>query len=247
MLTAYPLVLGLMGTPQTDNRPGPMLPRASERLLALSGVEIVIFGMVFFAAWLASRASAEQLFLRWHGGIWPVLRGLGYSVALRMIVALFGIAVMLIAHLLFQVIERDLKQALPHPETVIDPAAMTADPLYFWLTLTVVSFGVAGLREELWRAGMLAGLRALFPRNFQSGAGGYVAMTIVATVFGLGHTPQGWSAVVLTALLGAGLGAIIVRHRSIWDAVMAHGFFDATTFVMLYSLSKLDPQFLQGG
>ncbi len=32
---------------------------------------------------------------------------------------------------------------------------------FFWLTLTLVSFVVAGVREEMWRAGTLAGLRAL--------------------------------------------------------------------------------------
>jgi len=224
-----------------------MLPRASEELLLLAGAEVLIFGFVFLLAWLASRANAEQLYLRWRGGLLPLLRGLGYSIVLRMIVAAVAIAAVVIAHLVFKVGERGLKHALPHPEAVIDPSAMTNDPLYFCLMLTLISFAVAGLREELWRAGMLAGLRTLFPRKFGSTAGGLVAMALVALVFGLGHTPQGWGAVILTALLGVGLGAIIVWHRSIWDAVMAHGFFDATTFVMLYWLSKLNPQFLNGG
>ena len=247
LLTAYPIVLGALAAFQTGKRAGPMLPRASEELLLLAGAEVVIFGIVFLLAWLASRASAEQLYLRWRGGLWPFLRGLGYSIALRMIVAAVAIAAVVIAHLVFKIDEHGLKQALPHPEAVIDPAAMTHDPLYFWLMLTLISFGVAGLREELWRAGMLAGLQALFPRRFGSTAGGFLAVALVAVVFGLGHIPQGWGAVILTALLGIGLGAIIVWHRSIWDAVMAHGFFDATTFVMLYWLSKLNPQFLNGG
>jgi membrane protease YdiL (CAAX protease family) len=94
---------------------------------------------------------------------------------------------------------------------------------------------------------MLAGLRALFPKNFESRAGGIAAATLVAVAFGLGHLPQGWGGVALTTFLGAGLGAIIVLHRPIWDAVLAHGFFDATTFAALYLIAKFAPQVLSGG
>jgi membrane protease YdiL (CAAX protease family) len=34
-------------------------------------------------------------------------------------------------------------------------------------------------------------------------------------------------------VLGFCLGLIMIFHRSIWPAVMAHGFFDATTFAIL--------------
>jgi membrane protease YdiL (CAAX protease family) len=54
-----------------------------------------------------------------------------------------------------------------------------------------------------------------------------------AVVFGAGHLTQGFLAVGLTGLLGLGLGVIIVAHRSIWPAVLAHGFFNATSLALL--------------
>lgn len=112
--------------------------------------------------------------------------------------------------------------------------------------LTLVSFVLGGLREELWRAGMFAGFEALFPRLMIKRAGKAVAVLIVAALFGLAHTPQGWAGVAVITLLGAGLGAIMLWHRSLWEAALAHGFFDATTFVFIYVAVKYFPHDLPG-
>jgi len=243
LLTAYPLSVGLISSRSADSSE-PILPRTAGGVILLGVVELAIFGLVFGLAWLASRASAERLYLRWRGGFWPLLRGFGYSIALRIFIGIAAAAAILIARALLGVEEADLKRAIPRVEAVVDAKALTQDPLYFCLMLTFVSFVVAGLREELWRAGMLAGLQALFPKHFQSKRGGLVAVTIIAVAFGLGHLPQGWSGVAITTLLGIGLGGIIVLHRSIWDAVLAHGFFDATTFAMLYLFARFFPHLL---
>jgi membrane protease YdiL (CAAX protease family) len=118
-------------------------------------------------------------------------------------------------------------------ETIVDISAMRQNPLYFWLTLTVVSFGVAGLREELWRSAFLAGLRALWPQHFGTRTGQIAAVAIAATVFGFAHLGMGLIAVLFAGLLGFGLGLIMVFHRSIWPAVIAHGMFDATSLALL--------------
>ena len=60
-----------------------------------------------------------------------------------------------------------------------------------------------------------------------------MAVALIAIVFGFAHLGYGLIAVPVTALLGFCLGAIMVAHKSIWPAVMAHGFFDATTFALL--------------
>jgi membrane protease YdiL (CAAX protease family) len=115
----------------------------------------------------------------------------------------------------------------------VDVSALRDNPLYYWLTLTLVSFVLAGFTEELWRSAYLGGLRALWPRYFGSHLGQLGAVAIASISFGLGHLGQGWIAVGLTTLLGIGLGEIIVAHRSIWPAVIAHGMFDATSFGLL--------------
>jgi membrane protease YdiL (CAAX protease family) len=44
----------------------------------------------------------------------------------------------------------------------------------------------------------------------------------------------------MTGLLGFGLGAIMVFHRSIWPAVIAHGMFNATSLALIpWVLEKL--------
>jgi len=63
---------------------------------------------------------------------------------------------------------------------------------------------------------------------------------VAAVIFGLGHLPQGVLAVAMTGLLGFGLGVIMVLHRSIWPAVIAHGMFDATSLALIpWALEKL--------
>jgi membrane protease YdiL (CAAX protease family) len=89
------------------------------------------------------------------------------------------------------------------------------------------------LREELWRSAFLAGMRALWPERFGSRVGQIAAAAVAAVIFGIGHLAQGVIGAGAATLLGFGLGVIMVLHRSIWPAVIAHGAFDATTMALL--------------
>ena len=236
LLAGYPLVLGALGLLATEQK-GPALGRGGQALLVVSAVELGCFGVVFGLAWLASRATRDQLLLLWRGGLWPIPLGIGYSVAIRVFV---GVAVALVAGLLLLTgvmnlasLETFFAANRPKVETLIDVSALRKDPLYFWLSVTVVSFVVGGLREELWRSGFLAGMRALWPNRFSSRLGQTLAVAAAAAIFGLGHLMQGLLTVGLTALLGFALGMIIIWHRSIWPAVIAHGLFDATSLALL--------------
>ena len=42
----------------------------------------------------------------------------------------------------------------------------------------------------------------------------------------------------LTQRIMLGLGVIMILHRSIWPAVLAHGFFNATTFALLPLIAR---------
>jgi membrane protease YdiL (CAAX protease family) len=239
----YPLLIGVIGWSRSGGR-APVLTGTPRGLLIVCAAELLVFGLVFGLAWLASRASREDLLLAWRGGFWPVPLGIGYSVALR--IAL-GVVVVLAAFALLatRVISSGSFQEFiaanrPDVEAIVDVPAMRRDAMYFWLSLTLVSFVVAGLREELWRAAFLSGLRGLWPERFGSRMGQIAAAGIAAIIFGIGHLMQGPIAVCLTALLGFGLGVIMVLHRSIWPAVIAHGTFNATSLALLpWALEKL--------
>ena len=142
-----------------------------------------------------------------------------------MALGLIMVSLLLMSHVLSskQIVNFARRNA-PDVEALVDVSALRHSPAYFILTVTVVSFVLAGLREELWRSAFLAGFRRLWPRYFAGRLGEMKAIVLAALLFGAAHAIQGPIAIVLTTLLGIGLGAIMVFHRSIWPAVFAHGF-----------------------
>ena len=235
------LILGLYPVATVFWRPhrlasrGAMLPSDVPRFFSVTTRELVIFSAFFVIAWVFSRGGADDFLLRWQGGWRPVVDGLLYSVGLRM--ALFAVLVALSIGALMagfepEQIEKFVKRYAPGPERVVSVKAL-ADPFYRLVLMTWGSFIVAGLREELWRVAMLfAGTRLLVPAVTPRVATA-AALVFSSCLFGLGHIYQGMLAVGATAILGVLLGAIMLRHRSIWPAVIAHGAFDATSFLLL--------------
>ena len=170
--------------------------------------------------------------------------GIVYSIAIRIglgLVAMAVVAILLAAQVSTpEALEKFASANRPDVETLVSVPALQNNPSYYWLTVTLVSFVVAGLREEVWRAGTLAAMRALWPRTFGSRGGQCMAVMLIAVVFGAMHLSMGPIAAALAGVLGCFLGLIIVLHRSVWPAVIAHGLFDAATFAILpWALEKL--------
>jgi membrane protease YdiL (CAAX protease family) len=216
---------------------GPVLSGNVRGLLLVSALELIVFATFFAAACLISRPSREQLMWRWRPGWWVIPLGVGYSIALR--IGLVVIAVVVVSVLAAtQTVTPEKVQAYvsanrPDVEAMVSVPAMRSSPVYFWLTITLVSFVVAGIREEMWRAGTLAAMRAVWPRTFGSRLGQCLAITLIAVAFGAMHLRMGVLAAVGAGVLGLLLGLIIILHKSIWPAVIAHGVFDATTLALL--------------
>ncbi|MDB6066340.1 MAG: hypothetical protein JWR26_2548 [Pedosphaera sp.] len=244
VLGIFPLIAGVSGFLGRNNDARTLLPKSVPGLLLVSVYELLTFFVLFGIAWLASRVSGKQLLLKWRGGARPFLLGFAYSVGLRVVIMVILFALMISFWLAFGFPAKEAGEGglRPQIEHMVDAKALTENPLYLVLVLTLLSFVVAGFREEFWRAAMLAGIGALFPRLFESWRGRIMAVAMVAVLFGLGHTAQGPAGVALTGFLGLGLGIVMLWHRSIWEAVIAHGFFDASTFVFVYLLVKYGPQ-----
>lgn len=238
LLASYPIAVGLAGNRAHGDDPAPMLPTDTAALLVTGSLELLLFGFVFALAWLASRCSSDQLLLRWHGGAAPLWQGLGYSLALRA-----GVMAALLLGLLAAWLVTGDPQAFAaamQPDTgrMVDAAALDRSPVYLLTNLIFTSFIVAGLREELWRAALLAACLVLFPGAAARPGGRALFVIATALLFGLGHLVQGPGGVLLTTLLGIGLGWIMLHHRSIWPAVLAHGFFNATSFLLLWQFGS---------
>lgn len=222
----------------------PALTSSARGLLIVCSVEIALFAIVFALGLLASRASREELLLRWRPGWWVVPFGIGYSLAIRIVV---GIVLVVITSFLVvtglltrEAVEQLLATSHSAIKRLVDIRAMQNNAAYFWLMVTFNSFVVAGLREEMWRSGTLAAMRALWPDTFGGRDGQFAAVALIAVVFGAGHLGLGALAAGVAGLLGFLLGIIMVMHRSIWPAVIAHGLFDATTFALLPTLHSFE-------
>jgi len=247
LITAYILLVGVLGKVHRGAREHfPILSHTPRGLLLACAVELCVFALVLGLALKASRASRDDLLLRWRRGFWPVPLGIGYAVAIRLgiflLIFVASIALMATHAMTPESLQVFFAAHRPDVETIVDVAAMRENPVYFWLVLTVVSFVVAGLREELWRSAFLAGLRTLWPQHFGTRTGQITAVLIAATVFGFGHLGMGLVAVVLAGLIGLGLGLVMVFHRSIWPAAIAHGMFDATSLALLPWIAEKLPE-----
>jgi membrane protease YdiL (CAAX protease family) len=97
------------------------------------------------------------------------------------------------------------------------------------LILAIVATIGGGLREEIQRAFIL--------HRFEQHLGGaQVGLVLYSVVFGIGHSLQGWDAVLTTAMLGAFWGYVYIARRSIVAPVVSHsGFNAAEIFVFLVS------------
>jgi membrane protease YdiL (CAAX protease family) len=223
---------------------GPALSGSASGLLRFSGLELLLFSIFFAVACLISRASREQLMLPWRPGWWVAPLGVVYSIGIRigLVIIVVAVAMILVATRMMtpENVQEYAKANRPDVDVIVSVSAMRDNPIYYWLAITLVSFVVAGLREEMWRAGTLAAMRALWPRIFESWRGQCLAVALIAFAFGLMHIQMGILAAVFAGILGLFLGVIIVVHRSIWPAVIAHGFFDATSMAILpWAMEKM--------
>ena len=215
----------------------PALTHSVGGLLLVSAIDLALFFLVYLVAVRLSRATIRQLYLQWTSGWWTVPLGAVFSVAIRLVTA--GIVVviaftLLVTHAATPAQMSSLTRShSPNFDVLVDSRAMHPGNAYYWLTITLISFVSAGLREELWRGGTLAALRELFPGAFGSRQGQALAIALIAIVFGAGHIAMGLYAAIIAGLLGLMLGLMTVWYQSIWPAVFAHGFIDATSFALM--------------
>ena len=211
------------------------LPSSVTGLLLAGALQLAIILFFFGAGWLFSRATKNELWLHWRTGVAPLWQGALYSIGLRFLPVLPLIVAAVVLTMLGHKPEAlsDWVNA-NHPQTEgIGDSVRAGSVLYKALMLTFFSFIVAGFGEELWRVATMRGLIEIAPRALSPFAKNAIAVVFSAVVFGIGHWYQGIFGVGLTTLIGIALGAITLYHRSVWPAIIAHGFFDASSFLMV--------------
>ncbi len=239
VIVGFPLLAAVSSLRRVQGRDQALLPASVPGLLIYCAIQLGIFALLWAVFWAFSRADKDQLFLRFRG-MKSLAWGVAYSVLMRFAVGFIAVfALALLAMLGFDTAKMiaTMQKTGEVMKDVLAPAFASRDPLYRFLLITLISFVVAGLREELWRAATLAGIRRVAPEGWSQTRKNAVALGVSSVLFGLGHLYQGIAGVVGTTFLGVILGAVTLRHRSVWPAIMAHGCFDAVSFAALAAMS----------
>ena len=237
LINLYVLSFGILGLFAGKASHGTSRVSPSLGLLFDCAVEMTQFGLVFGLAFFLSRVTPEELLLRWRGSIKPLWLGAAYAIGLRLTVGFlirFMFFILMVAGIMAPYQMLDIGAAHSSGvERIVSTTALHQDTVFLWLSLTLTSFIFAAMAEELWRAAFFAGVKALWPQSFKSRLGQVGVVAFAAIIFGFGHTLQGSLAVLHAGLMGFGFGLIMIFHRSIWPAVIAHGLFDATSMAMM--------------
>jgi membrane protease YdiL (CAAX protease family) len=157
-------------------------------------------------------------FLRRHGehprnvflGTQSVRRELWIGVSMIAVVFMLAIVVLSLTRLVFPVLHNVREN--PLQELISTPSQALA----FALVATIGG----GFREEIQRAFILH-------RFEQHLGGGRVGLIMYSLIFGLGHSLQGWDAVLTTTILGLFWGMVYLRRRNIIAPVVSHSGFNA--------------------
>lgn len=223
-----------------QSRDHALLPSNVPGLLIYCGFQLGVFALLWAVFWAFSRADQDGLFLRYRG-LKSLAWGVAYSLLMRLsigFVAVFGLSLLAILGFDTAKMLATMQKTGEVMKDVLAPAFASRDPLFRFLLITLISFVVAGLREELWRAATLACLRRLAPDKWSQTRKNAVALGLSSVFFGLGHLYQGIAGVVGTTFLGLILGAIMLRHRSVYPAIVAHGCFNAVSFAALAAMTN---------
>ena len=173
--------------------------------------------LIALILWLLRRQgeNAREVFL----GSRPVGHEIKLGVAMTALVFVLAVAALSAARYVFPSLHNVRENPLQH---LIQTPAQA-------LLLAIVATIGGGLREEIQRAFIL--------HRFEQYLGGArVGLVLYSVVFGIGHSLQGWDAVLTTAMLGAFWGYVYIKRRSIAAPVVSHsGFNAAEIFVFLAS------------
>lgn len=96
-----------------------------------------------------------------------------------------------------------------------------------------ISWTTAAIGEEiLFRGFLQSRLQVLFGARRHAGL---LAAFAQAVLFGLGHAYQGPTGILVSGAIGLVFGLLMLRFRTVWPLVVAHGLIDTVSMVALYA------------
>jgi membrane protease YdiL (CAAX protease family) len=174
------------------------------QLLAfLAGLDTLILVGLVFTLLIAGGESPRRVLLGTRPVAGEVLRGFGLLPWVFLLAVVAGMALMRWAPGLF----------------VPNPFATLASTRWEFVLLAIVAVLAGGVREEIQRAFIL--------HRFEQRLGGAIVGVIgFGLLFGLMHYLQGWSVVIITALLGTLWNLVYLARRSVVAPMVSHASFN---------------------
>jgi len=189
--------LALAGLRATDGQ-------VTLQLLAfLAGLDTLILVSLVFALLVVGGESPRRVLLGARPVIGEVLRGFGLLPWVFLLAVGTGMVLLRWAPGLFS----------PNPFATLASTRME------FVVLALVAVLAGGVREEIQRAFILH-------RCEQRLGGAIVGIIGFGLLFGLMHLVQGWSAVIITGLLGTLWGLVYLARRSIIAPMVSHAGFN---------------------
>ncbi len=169
----------------------------------LAGLDTLILVTLVFALLVAGGESPRQVLLGTRPVAGEVLRGFGVLPWVFLLAVGTGMVLMRWAPGLFT----------PNPFATLAQTRME------FVVLAAVAVLAGGVREEIQRAFIL--------HRFEQRLGGaLVGVLAFGVVFGAGHYLQGWSVVIITALLGMLWSVVYLVRRSVVAPMVSHASFN---------------------
>lgn len=101
------------------------------------------------------------------------------------------------------------------------------------LAMLAISWTTAAFGEEvLFRGFLQSRLQALLGARRHAGL---LAALLQAGAFAAGHWYQGATGVLVSASIGLAFGLLMLRFRTVWPLVLAHGLIDTASMLALYA------------
>ncbi|MBX7539811.1 CPBP family intramembrane glutamic endopeptidase [Qipengyuania sphaerica] len=200
---------------------------AGELVVSSTGAAVSVASSMAGAllmAWFWLRrdnAVAQAWNLRSPTGGWPITLGVA-ALATIAIIGWFTLGAMLVQQI-----------GLDTPDVVEVLGWVTQSQFHFILWIVLVALFAAGLGEELlWRGFLMDRLERL------PGLGGkaWLIILIQGILFGLPHAYQGLGGVIITGVVGLGLGWLRYNRKgNLWALVIAHMAVDVIMMSLAYA------------
>jgi membrane protease YdiL (CAAX protease family) len=123
--------------------------------------------------------------------------------------------------------------------------AVRGNPKALFLGLLVAWIFGAFCEELLFRGFLLNSFYKLLPEKYLNNILKWtISLFITSILVGIGHSYQGITGMILTAIIGFFFGLVyLLSQRNLWASILTHGLYDSVAFIMLFYGINLDQIF----